>query len=388
MKVSIPKEILPGERRVAAIPDSVKKMTKKGIAVCMESGAGEGALFSDGDYETAGARIETSVEDLLGDAEVVLKVHGPILNESIGRHEIDMMRGGTALIALLYPLVNHDLVKRLAARKITAFSVDAIPRVTAAQSMDVLSSMSTVSGYRAVLTAANALPKFFPMFMTAAGTIAPARVLVLGAGVAGLQACATAKRLGAIVEAFDQRPAVKEEVESLGVRFVEVPLGKEEEGETAGGYARELSDDYRRRQAKLIYKHAARSDVVITTALIPGKRAPVLITEQTVRDMKPGSVIVDLAADFGGNCELTEPGKEVVKHGVLISGLTNVPSYMPLHASQMYSQNVENFLFHMMDEKGLKIDLEDEITSGTLITYQGKVVHKMTLEAMAAAGGG
>ncbi|MEE9487991.1 MAG: hypothetical protein V3W00_04695, partial [Candidatus Brocadiales bacterium] len=235
--------------------------------------------------------------------------------------------------------------------------------------------------------AANALPKFFPMFMTAAGTVTPARVLVLGTGVAGLQACATAKRLGAVVEAFDQRPAAREQVESLGVRFIEVPLGEGDEAETAGGYARELSEDYKRRQAELIHQHVKRSDVVITTALIPGKMAPILITKQMVMDMKPGSVIVDLAADLEGNCELTEPDKEVTKHGVFISGLTNVPSTMPVHASQMYSQNVERFLMHMYDRENFKIDLKDEITGGTLITYQGKVVHKMTLESMAAGGG-
>ncbi|MHC4198083.1 MAG: Re/Si-specific NAD(P)(+) transhydrogenase subunit alpha, partial [Planctomycetota bacterium] len=391
MKVSIPKEIQPGERRVALIPDSVKRMTGKGIEVVVEAGAGERALFRDEDYRSAGARIEPSAEALYGDAEVILKAHMPVSNVTLGRHEIDMMREGTVLVALLCPLVFHDRIRRLAERNITAFSMDAIPRITAAQSMDVLSSMSTVSGYKAVLIAANALPKFFPMFMTAAGTVSPARVLVLGAGVAGLQACATAKRLGAVVEAFDQRPAAREQVESLGVRFVEVPLGEGEEAETAGGYARKLSEDYKRRQAELIHDHVKRSDVVITTALIPGKMAPILITKQMVMDMKPGSVIVDLAADLEGNCELTEPDKEVTKHGVFISGLTNVPSTMPVHASQMYSQNLERFLMHLYDGHGgenLKIDLKDEITDGTLITYQGKVVHKMTLESMAAAGGG
>ncbi len=387
MKVSIPKEIQPGERRVALVPASVKRMTGKGVEVVVEAGAGECALFPDEDYRSAGARIEPSAEVLYGDAEVILKVYMPVLNETLDRHEIDMMRKGAVLVALLCPLVFHDRIRRLAERNITAFSMDAIPRITAAQSMDVLSSISTVSGYKAVLIAANALPKFFPMFMTAAGTVTPARVLVLGTGVAGLQACATAKRLGAVVEAFDQRPAAREQVESLGVRFIEVPLGEGDEAETAGGYARELSEDYKRRQAELIHQHVKRSDVVITTALIPGKMAPILITKQMVMDMKPGSVIVDLAADLEGNCELTEPDKEVTKHGVFISGLTNVPSTMPVHASQMYSQNVERFLMHMYDRENFKIDLKDEITGGTLITYQGKVVHKMTLESMAAGGG-
>jgi NAD(P) transhydrogenase subunit alpha len=387
MKVSVPKEILAGERRVALTPDSVKRLVKSGFEVYVESGAGVGAVFSDGDYETAGAKIEASVEALLGNADLVLKVQGPIKNEAAGKHEIDMMREGSAFIALLYPLVNHNIVKRLAQRRITAFSLDLIPRTTLAQSMDVMSSMSTIAGYKAVLTAANALPKFFPMFMTAAGTVAPAKVLVFGAGVAGLQACATAKRLGGVVEAFDQRPAVKEQVESLGARFVEVPT--EEEAETKGGYAKELSEEYKKRQAELIRKHILKSDVVITTALIPGKRAPILITEDMVQSMKAGSVIVDLAADFGGNCELTESGKEVEKHGVLISGLTNLASTIPVHASQMFSKNVEKFLVHLSEKDGskLKLEMEDEITYGSLVTHSGEVVHKMTKESMEAAGG-
>jgi NAD(P) transhydrogenase subunit alpha len=381
MKVCVPKEILAGERRVALTPDSVKRLVKSGFEVYVESGAGVGAVFSDGDYETAGAKIEASVEALLGNADLVLKVHGPIRNEATGKHEIDIMREGSALIALLFPLVNHDIVKRLAQRRITAFSLDLIPRTTLAQSMDVMSSMSTIAGYKAVLTAANALPKFFPMFMTAAGTVAPAKVLVLGAGVAGLQACATAKRLGGVVEAFDQRPVVKEQVESIGARFVEVPT--EEEAETKGGYAKELSEEYKKKQAELI------RNVVITTALIPGKRSPILITEDMVQSMKPGSVIVDLAADFGGNCELTEPGKEAEKYGVLISGLTNLASTIPVHASQMFSKNVEKFLVHLSEKDGskLKLEMEDEITYGSLVTHNGEVVHRMTRESMEAAGG-
>ena len=385
MKVAVPKEIRTGERRVAIIPDSVKRMVKKGIEVTVESGAGEESMYADADYEAAGAKIETSVEALFGNADVVLKVNQPELNSTVGKNEIDMMREGSALIATLLPLVNHDLVKKLAEKKINAFSLDTIPRITLAQSMDILSSMSTVTGYKAVLTAAGKLPKFFPMFMTAAGTVAPAKVLILGAGVAGLQACATAKRLGAVVEVFDQRPIVKEQVQSLGGRFVEVPT--EESAETEGGYAKELSEDYKKRQAELIHKHIVKSDVVITTALIPGKKAPILITSQMVEEMRAGSVIVDLAADFGGNCELTEMGKEVIKHGVTISGLSNVSASIPFHASQMFSKNVENYLFHLSDENGLKMDLEDEITSGSLITHNGEVVHKMTLEAISATGG-
>ncbi len=385
MKVAVPKEIKTGERRVAIIPDSVKRMVKKGIDVTVESGAGEESMYSDGDYVAAGAKIESSVETLFANADVVLKINQPDLNAAAGKNEIDLMREGSALIAMLFPLVNHDLVKKLAEKKITSFSLDTIPRTTLAQSMDVLSSMSTVTGYKAVLTAAGRLPKFFPMFMTAAGTVAPAKVLILGAGVAGLQACATAKRLGAVVEVFDQRPVVKEQVQSLGGRFVEVPT--EESAETEGGYAKELSDDYKKRQAELIHKHIVKSDVVITTALVPGKKAPILITAKMVEEMRAGSVIVDLAADSGGNCELTEMGKEVIKEGVTISGLSNVSSSIPFHASQMFSKNVENYLFHLSDENGLKLDIADEITSGSLITHKGEVVHKMTLETMSATGG-
>jgi NAD(P) transhydrogenase subunit alpha len=286
MRIAVPKEITPGEKRVVFTPDSVTRLVKSGFEVVVEKGAGVSAIYPDSDYVNAGATIEDNVEALLGGADLVIKVQGPAKNDATGKHEIDMMREGSALIALIYPLTNHDTVKRLAKRRITAFSVKAAGR----------------------------LPKFFPMFMTAAGTVAPAKVLVIGAGVAGLQACATAKRLGAVVEAFDQRPVVKEQVESLGVKFVEVPT--EEEAEGAGGYAKELSEEYKKKQAELIRKHILKSDVVITTALIPGKRAPILITGDMVKEMRQGSVIVDLAADFGGNCEFTEPGRDVEKHGV------------------------------------------------------------------------
>lgn len=385
MRIAVPKEIEPGEKRVALTPDTVKRLVKSGFEVAVESGAGAGSVHTDEEYTGAGAKVETGVESLLGGADLVVKIQPPRQNDAAGKHEIDMMREGSALISFLYPLMNRDIVEKLAARRITAFSLDFIPRTTLAQAMDVLSSMSTIAGYKAVLTAASALPKFFPMFMTAAGTVAPAKVLVIGAGVAGLQACATAKRLGGVVEVFDQRPVVKEQVESLGVRFVEVPT--EEEAETAGGYAKELSEEYKKKQAELIAKHIAKSDVVITTALIPGKRAPVIITEEMLKTMKQGSVIVDLAADFGGNCELTEPGREVEKHGVTISGLTNVASSMAVHASQMLSKNVEKFLVHLSEADGskLKLDLEEEITAGALITHNGEVVNETVKKA--ASGG-
>ncbi|MBI5198199.1 MAG: Re/Si-specific NAD(P)(+) transhydrogenase subunit alpha [Nitrospirae bacterium] len=381
MKIAVPKESASDEKRVALIPESVKRLTAKGFEVIVESKAGEASFIDDAEYTAAGAKIESDTASLMGTADLILKVQVPQFHEGLKKHEVDMMREGTFLIGLLQPLVRPDLIKQLSDRKITAFSMDAIPRTTLAQSMDALSSMSTIAGYMAVIVAARTLPKFFPMFMTAAGTIAPAKVLILGAGVAGLQAVATAKRLGAVVEAFDQRPVVKEQVESLGVKFVVVPT-EGEEAQTAGGYAKELSENYKKKQAELIHKHVVKSDIVISTALIPGKRAPILITQQMVQSMKSGSVIVDIAAEAGGNCDLTEPGKEVVKHGVTIIGLTNIPSMLPVHASQMYSRNIEKFLLHLADKTGFKMNMDDEITRGSLITQGGTVVHAMTREKL------
>lgn len=387
MILSVPKEIHSKERRVALTPDSVKRLVKKGFKIHVERGAGEGSNITDAEYEKAGAAMESGPEAVYSAADVVLKVKKPEMNEAVGKHEADMLKQGTALVALVYPYNNHDLVNKLAARRITTFSLDIIPRTTLAQAMDVMSSMSTLIGYKAVLTAAGLLPKIFPMLITAAGTIAPTRVLVLGAGVAGLQAVATAKRLGAIVEVFDQRAVVKEQVETLGAKFVEVKT--DEETESEGGYATVLSEQYKKRQHELITKHIARSDIVITTAQIPGHRAPTLITEAMVKGMKRGSVIIDTAVEDGGNCELTEPDKEVVKHGVTISGLMSITSSLAVHASQMFSKNVENFIEHISekDASALKIDPEDEITVGSLITRSGEVVHAKTRDFMAAAKG-
>lgn len=379
MRVSVPKEIGPGEERVAIIPETVKRLAGKGIKVLVESGAGEGARFPDEEYQEAGATIEPSAEALFAAADVVVKVQVPT------PAEIEKTREGAALISLLYPFANGDLVRILAARKITAISVDSIPRTSLAQMMDVLSSQATIAGYYAVILAAHALPKFFPMLMTAAGTIAPAKVLVLGAGVAGLQAIATAKRLGAAVEAFDVRKVVRGQVESLGAKFVEVDMA--EDAQTESGYAREVSEEYKRRQAELIARQIAKSDVCITTALIPGRRAPILITEEMVRNMRPGSVIVDLAAEQGGNCALTEPGAEVVRHGVAIIGRLNLPSRLSVHASQMYSRNMEKFLLHLMGDGGLKIDFQDEITRGSVITHAGQIVHDKVRELLSREGG-
>ncbi len=379
MRIAVPKEIEPGEARVAIVPETVKRLTKKVIEVSVERGAGEKACFPDEEYKEAGASVEPSAKALLAAADVVVKIHRPTPAEIAG------MREGAALISLLYPLLNPDLVATLAARKITAIAVDSIPRTTLAQMMDVLSSQATIAGYYAVIMAAHALPKFFPMLMTAAGTIAPAKVLVLGAGVAGLQAIATARRIGAAVEAFDVRKVVKGQVESLGAKFVEVDMA--EDAQTESGYAKEVSEEYKRLQAELIHRHIAKSDVCVTTALIPGQRAPILITEEMVRDMRPGSVIVDLAAEQGGNCALTEPGGEVVKHGVTVIGLLNLPSRVAVHASQMYSRNMEKFLLHLAGDSRLKLDFQDEITRGCVITHGGEIVHATVKELLSRKGG-
>ena len=380
MKISIPKEILPGETRVAVIPDTVKKLVAKGHEVTIESGAGLPGYYENSEYEKAGGKIESSVETLLGSAEVVLKVQKPMQNEKVGKHELDMMKEGSILISFLFPHSNPDLIKRLIAKKISCFAMEAIPRTTLAQSMDVLSSMGTVAGYKSVLVAAMTLGKFFPMFMTAAGTIAPAKVLIIGAGVAGLQAVATARRLGAVVEVFDTRTIVKDQVKSLGAKFVEV--ASDEDAQTASGYAKELSEDYKKKQADLIKKHLAKSDICITTAQIPGKKAPLIIPKDMVEGMKPGSVIVDLAAEQGGNCEVTEAGKEVDYKGVKVVGLANIPSTMPTHASQMYSKNIEKFIMYLSDDKAFKFDMNDEITKGSIITHQGEITQEAVKQAM------
>jgi proton-translocating NAD(P)+ transhydrogenase subunit alpha len=363
MTVGVPKETAQGERRVALVPDSVRRLTEAGVGVILEAGAGEAAGFLDPAYEDAGARV---VADAFAGADVVCKVQKP------SDEEVAKLREGQVLIAFLQPLVEGALVKALAARRATAFSMDSIPRITRAQPMDALSSQSTVSGYKGTLLAADHLPKFMPMLTTAAGTIPPARVLVLGAGVAGLQAIATARRLGALVSAFDVRPAVKEQVESLGASFLELDV---EGAEGVGGYAVALAEDQHEREQELIARHVQESDAVITTALIPGRPAPVLVTEEAIRGMRPGSVIVDLAAEAGGNAALTQPGKTIVVDGVTIVGELNLPSSMPTHASQMYSRNVWTLLDHLLGEGGeLELDFEDEITRETCVTHEGRVL--------------
>ncbi len=375
MKVGVPRETVPGEQRVAIVPEAAAKLVAAKHEVIVESGAGTGSGHDDEAYRKAGATV--SDRQAAFGADIVVKVQKP------SAEEIGLLREGAAFIATLQPLTNKDAVKALAARRTTAFSMDMIPRVTRAQSMDSLSSQSNIAGYKAVLVAANSLPKFFPMLTTAAGTVTPARVLVLGAGVAGLQAIATARRLGAIVEAFDTRPVVKEQVQSLGAKFLEIELG--EQGEGTGGYAKELSEEAHKKEQELVGKHVKDADVVITTALVPGRRAPILVTADMVRAMRAGSVVVDLAAEMGGNCELTEPGKTVVREGVTIHGEVNWPSTVAFHASQLYSRNVSALLAHLSKDGALALDLEDEITKGALITHEGQVVHAATKAALEKA---
>jgi H+-translocating NAD(P) transhydrogenase subunit alpha len=378
MKIAVPRETAEGENRVALAPQSVALLADAGNEVIVQAGAGEASSILDADYREAGATIVPDAASLYATAEIVLRVGRP------SDDEVAQLRPGTVLIGTLGTLSNPQLAKALADRGVTAISMDAIPRITRAQSMDSLSSQSTVGGYKAVIIAAERLPKFMPLLTTAAGTVRPARVLVFGAGVAGLTAIGTARRLGAVVEATDVRPVAKEQVESLGGTFLEVEMTDEEkaQAETAGGYAREMSDDYKRRQAELIASRVGEADVVITTALIPGRPAPRLITEEMVKSMRPGSVIVDLAADAGGNCELTEPGKELVKHGVRIVGITNLPATMPGSATQMYSRNVQTLVQHLVKDGKLELNFDDEITRGATITHDGRVVHEATAKAL------
>ncbi len=381
MIVAVPKETYPEEKRVALIPSSVPALTKAGLEVVIEAGAGEGANSKDADFESQGARVEPDRHRLLSQADIVLMVRGPGAHRDFPVADLDSLKEGATLIGFLEPLAEPDSMKELASRKLTVFAMELMPRTTRAQSMDALSSMATIAGYKAVLAAADASPKLFPMFMTAAGTVTASRVFVLGAGVAGLQAIATARRLGAVVEAFDIRPAVKEEVESLGAKFVQLEL-ETEEAEDAGGYAKAQSEDFYRRQQELMSKRIQASDVVITTAAVPGKKSPVLISEEVVAGMRAGSVIVDLAAEKGGNCALTEPGKKIVHQGVIVIGPVNLPAEVPVHASQMYAKNISTFLLHMIKEGKLELDMEDEIIKEALVSHGGQLVHQAVLSAL------
>jgi NAD(P) transhydrogenase subunit alpha len=382
MKIAVPKEIRAGERRVALDPDSCKKLVQAGLEVAIEAGAGEASYFSDEAYRAAGATLVAKATDLAG-AGLLLKVNAPVLRAD-GIHEADLLKAGTLLLASLFPTRNLDAVKRLAERGVTAFSTDCIPRTTRAQAMDTLSSQANITGYKGVLLGANELPRYFPMFITAAGTTLPAKVFVIGAGVAGLQAIATAKRLGASVTATDVRPEVKEQIESVGGKYVGIDLAQG--AQAGGGYAAELSVEDKARQAKLLADHCATVDMVVTTALIGGVVAPKLIDEAIVKSMKPGSIIVDLGADGGGNCTLSNLGGEALIAGVRILAPLNLPATMPTHASMLFARNLFNFvtMYWKKDEARFDLDWADDILSGCVVTHEGKVLHGPTLKALGA----
>ena len=372
MLVLIAKETHGGEARVAATPETVRQLVKRGAEVMVEPGAGESSLASDAEYQEAGARLGDDYDA----ADVVLCVRPP--DEARARR----LHAGAAVIGFLNPFKNDDFVRAMVERKVTTLSMELVPRITRAQKMDALSSQASIGGYKAVLIAAYHLPKYFPLLMTAAGTVKPAHVVVMGAGVAGLQAIATAKRLGAVVEASDIRPEVKEQIESLGGKFIPLPQ-RDESGAGKGGYAKEMSKEYLAEQRAIVKKHVARAHVVVTTALIPGRPAPLLVPEDMVQAMPPGGVIVDMAIEQGGNCELTELGREVVKHGVRIIGHPNLPSTLPADASMLYARNVYALLDNCLDaESSLKIDLADDVTGPTLLTHQGEVFHAPTAERL------
>jgi len=381
MIVAIPKEIIAGENRVAAVPSTVKELVKKNLTVNIQKDAGSKSFFSDEEYIAAGANIVDDVEKIYSEADIILKVNHPVLNEKLNKHEADLLKEGGIFVSFFQTTIETKAVKKLVDRKVTGFSMQLIPRTTLAQKMDALSSQSNIAGYKAVLLAAVHLGKYMPLLMTAAGTIPPAKILILGAGVAGLQAIATAKRLGAQVEVFDVRPEVKEQVESLGGKFVEVESDTDE-GVGEGGYAKETSEDYKKRQQALIKERAGKSDIIITTALIPGKPAPILIPKDMVEGMQPGSVIIDLAAENGGNCELTVKD-EIVRHNeVIIDGKVNIPGSMPVHASQLYAKNITSFITYLCPDGEVQMNLEDEIIKGAMFTHNGEVVNEPTLKAL------
>ncbi|MGB8541522.1 MAG: Re/Si-specific NAD(P)(+) transhydrogenase subunit alpha [Candidatus Acidiferrales bacterium] len=379
MIVGVPRESFPGELRVALTPAVVPNLAKAGIEVVLEAGAGIGAGYPDSDYLAKGAKIVPQRADVFRTADIVVQVLCYGSNDKSGKGDLALLRGDQGLIGFLRPLGSLETVEEIAGTGAISFSVELMPRTTRAQNMDALSSMGTICGYKAVLIAADTLPRMFPMLTTAAGTITPGRVFVIGAGVAGLQAIATARRLGAVTSAYDMRPAAKEQVQSLGGRFVELPI-EATDAQDAGGYARAQSEDFYSRQRELLGRAVAESDVVITAAVIPGQKSPVLVTREMVARMAPGSVIVDLASERGGNCELTRPGEVVVEHGVSIIGWINLASRVPYHASQMYARNVSAFLQHLVKEGKLQLNVEDEIIRSTLVTRNGEIVNPRVRE--------
>lgn len=383
MIIGVPRESCPGERRVALVPAVLAPLKKLGAEAVIERGAGLEAGFTDEEYQQKGARLAEQRDDVFAEADVVVQVRALGANPEAGRLDLPLLRRDQTLIGMCEPLTACEVCREAAERGVNLFSMELIPRITRAQSMDVLSSQATVAGYKAVLLAAEALPRMFPMLMTAAGTIAPARVFVIGAGVAGLQAIATARRLGAVVSGYDVRPAVKEQVESLGAKFVEMKL-ETGAAEDKGGYAKAMGEEFYRKQRELMTEVVKVHDVVVTTAVVPGKKAPVLLTAEMVRGMAPGSVIVDLAAERGGNCELTRPGETVVEHGVTILGPANLPAMVPYHASQMYAQNVVNFYKNLVKDNAIRFEANDEIIRETLVTRGGQVVHPRVTELLGA----
>jgi NAD(P) transhydrogenase subunit alpha len=384
LKVGVPKETFPGEHRVALVPPLVPVFTKGGFSVLIEAEAGTAAGFPDAAYQERGARIVAERTKIFDSADVILQVRSFGANPEAGRADLGLLHRDQVIIGFANPLGAPESTKKLAERGVTVFSLELIPRITRAQPMDALSSMATVSGYKTVLLAAEMLPRMFPMLITPAGTITPARVFVIGAGVAGLEAIATAHRLGAVVQAYDVRPVVKEQVESLGARFIEIPL-ETADAEDKGGYAKALGDEFYRRQREMLTQAVRESDVVITTAAVPGKKAPVLISGEMTVGMAPGSIIVDLAAEQGGNCELTRPGETVLEHGVRILGPVNLPSTVPYHSSQMYAKNISAFLLHLVGDGESGFDVEDEIVRETLVARGGEVLHPRVRELLGLA---
>jgi NAD(P) transhydrogenase subunit alpha len=379
MIVGVPRESYPGERRVALVPGVIANLAKVGLEVVIEAGAGVEAGYPDAQYADKGAKVLASRGDVFSTADIIVQVLCYGSNDSTGKADLPLLRRGQTLIGFLRPLGDVHTLEEIAATGVSSLSVELMPRITRAQSMDALSSMATICGYKAVLVAADKLPRIFPMLTTAAGTITPSRVLVIGAGVAGLQGIATARRLGAVVSAYDLRPVVKEQVQSLGGRFVELPI-EAADAQDAGGYAKAQDESFYQKQRELLGRVVGESDVVITTAVVPGKKSPVLVTKEMVAGMAPGSVIVDLAAERGGNCELTRPDETIVVHGVTIVGTVNLASTVPYHASQMYAKNLTNFLVHLVKDGKLQLNLQDEITSSTLVTQNGEIVNPRVRE--------
>lgn len=381
MKLGVVKETFPGERRVAVIPQNIADLKKLGLDVVVESGIGLGAFINDSDYKNAGAEVLSQREEVLKTVDIVCYVRGPGADKN-NLSDLNVIKKSATIVGMMEPLANPDIIQKVAEAGITSFALELMPRITRAQSMDVLSSMATIAGYRAVIAAADIYSKIFPMLMTAAGTLLPAKVFIIGVGVAGLQAIAVAKKLGATVEAYDVRPEVKEQVQSLGAKFLELGIETKDASDKSG-YAKALSEEFYKKQREMMLKVIETSDIVITTALVPGKKAPILVTEEMVKRMKPGSVVIDLAAEKGGNCAVTKPGEIVDYNRVKIAGLVNSPSDVPVHASQMYSHNIKNFLKTIVKDGQLRIDTADEIIAGTLVTQNGSIVNEMVKKALA-----